>query len=221
MNDKNPGLKEMLIKDLAPGFVSDLLRGMESIYPASYAMVNQDTELGQEQARAVLGHYRRGLAETQFERIAIKHGLSNELVQPAGGGCKHISVQAGRFRLDMCHVPSQDAFPQHSDDRKQSSKVNKFIPQLSLFDERVTPDAGKIFGVIIHSEVPGEKDKLGSIKIGIPNHDWDGWIEEPFSLFEISEIQNKHYQEEEDLQSKIQNEKAKPRLKTVSKKEAV
>ena len=221
MKKSNPRLKNMLIEDLPSEFVTELIWEMKTIYPASLAAMIQDRSLGDEQKKAVLGHYRRGLAETQFDRIAIKHGLSNELVQPAGGGCKHVSVQVGRFRLDMCHVPSQDAFPQHSDDRKQSSKVNKFIPQLSLFEEQVAPDSRKIFGVIIHSEVPGEKDKLGSIKIGIPNHDWDGWIEEPFSLFEISEIQNKHYRKEEDLQSKIQNEKAKPRLKTISKKEAV
>ena len=221
MEKRNSILKEMLIEDLLPGFVSDLLSGMESIYPTSYAVINQDPELGEEQAKTVLGHYRRGRAETLFKRTAIKHGLSNELVQPTGGGCKHVSIQAGRFRLDMCHVPSPDAFPQHSDDRKQSSKVNKFIAQLSLFEEPVTPDSGKIFGVITHSEIPGEKDKLGSIKIGFPNHDWDGWIEVPLCLIEISEIQNKQNQEEEDLQGKIQNEKAKPRLKTFSKKEAI
>ena len=221
MKKRNPILKEMLIEDLPPRFVTELIGSMESIYPTSHATMEQDHELGEEQAKTVLGHYRRGLAETQFERIAIKHGLTNELIQPAGGGCKHVSVQAGRFRLDMCHVPSQDAFPQDSDDRKQSSKVNKFIPQLSLFEEQVAPDSRKIFGVIIHSEVPGEKNKLGSIKIGIPNHDWDGWVEEPLSMYELSEIQNKQNQEEEDLQGKIQNEKAKPKLKTTSRKKVV
>ena len=221
MRKRSLTLKEMLIEDLPPNFITELIGSMESIYPTSCAKMEQDDELGEEQAKAVLGHYRRGLAETQFERIAIKHALSNELIQPAGGGCKHISVQVGRFRFDMCHVPSQDAFPQDSDNRKQSSKVNEFIPQLSLFEEQVAPDSRKIFGVIIHSEIPGEKNKLGSIKIGIPNHDWDGWIEEPLSLYELSEIQNKQDQEDEDLQGKIQNEKVKPELKTASKKKAV
>lgn len=210
----------MLIEDLPPRFVTELIHGMGSIYPDSHAKMHQDSELGEEQARTVLGHYRRGCAETLLERTAIKHRLSNELVQPAGGGCKHVTITAERFRLDMCHVPSQDAFPQDSDDRKQSSIVNKFIAQLSLFEEPTTPELGKIFGIIIHSEVPGEKDKLGSVKIGFPNHDWEGWIDEPLCLFEISEIQNKQYQEEEDLQGKIQNEKAKPKLKSVSKKKA-
>lgn len=221
MKKRNPILKEMLVEDLPPRFVTQLISSMKSIYPASHAVMDQDKELGEEQTKAVLGHYRRGRAETQLERIATRHELNHELVQPAGGGCKHVSIQVGRFKLDMCHVPSQDAFPQHSDDRKQSSRVNKFIAQLSLFEELAPSDSEKIFGVIIHSEVPGEKDRLGSIKIGFPNHEWDGWIEEPLCLFEISEIQNKQNQEDEDLQGRIQNERAKPRLKTISKKKAV
>ena len=220
MKKRNPILKEMLIEDLPSGFVTELIRGMESIYSDSHAKMYQDPELGEEQAKTVLGHYRRARAETLLDHTALMHELTVELVQPDGGGCKHISIQVGRFILDMCHVSSQDAFPQHSYDREQSSKVNKFIAQLSLFEEPVAPESGKIFGVIIHSEVPGEKDKLGSIKIGFPNHNWDGWIEEPLCLFEITEIQNNQNQED-DFQGKVQNEKAKPRLKTVKKKKAV
>ena len=42
MEKRNSILKEMLIEDLLPGFVSDLLSGMESIYLTSYAVINQD-----------------------------------------------------------------------------------------------------------------------------------------------------------------------------------
>ena len=212
MKNNSTTLKAMLIDDLPPEFVTELIQGMVSIYPASFASMYQDRELGEEQAKTILGHYRRALAETLFERTAKKYGLGTELVQPEGGGCTHISIQVGRFRLAMCHVVSQDAFPQHSDNREQSSKANKCIAQINLFPDRVTPQAGEIFGIIIHSEFPGKKDQFDSIKIGFPNCDWDGWIEGPVCLVEISEIQNNQYQEE-DLQGIVQNDKAKPKLK--------
>lgn len=202
----------MLIEDLPPGFVTELISGMESIYPDSHAKMYQDPELGEEQAKTILGHYRRARAETLLWDIAQRHGLRTEVVQPAGGGCTHVSIHLGRFELVMCHVSSRDAFPQHSYDREQSSKVNECIAQLRLFEEPVTPEAGELFGIIIHSEILGRKNKLGSISIGFPNHEWNGWTEGPICLIDISEHQSNECQEE-DLQGKIQNEKAKPKLK--------
>ena len=185
---------------------------MEHIYADSYAAMVNDPELGEEQAKNVIGHYRRGRSETHLQRAAIKHGLKHESVQPEGGGCKHISVYVGPFELVMCHVPLRDAFPQHSDDRKQSSKVNHCIGQMSLLDEPEIPEKGEIYGIIIHSEVSGKKNQFGSIQIGFPNHEGVGWVEDPICLIEVSEIQAKKYQMQEDLQGQAQE--AKPKWKT-------
>jgi hypothetical protein len=217
MNRKNPSLKEMLIEDLPAGFVNELIDDIESVYTDSHAAMFNDPELGVNQAKTVLGHYRRSRAETLLERLAVKHGLKAETVQPVGGGCTHVSVHVGRFELVMCHVISRDAFPQHSDDREQSSKANECLSQMDWLEESVVPGEGEFYGIIIHTEVAGVKNKLGSIKIGFPNHEWDEWIEEPIDMIEISEIQKLKGQGQEDLQGFIQDEKARPKLKEGSK----
>ena len=213
MKSSNQTLKEMLIDNLPPDFVKELIERTESIYADSYAAMVNDPELGEEQAKYVLGHYRRGRSETLLQRAAINHGLKHESVQPEGGGCTHISVYVGPFELVMCHVPSRDAFPQHSDDRKQSSKVNQCIAQMSLIFEPVIPEKGEFYGIIIHAEVSGKKDQFGSIQIGFPNHEGIGWEEEPICLIEVSEIQAKKYQKQENIQGQVQVQEAKPKWK--------
>ena len=215
MEKKNPTLKEQLISDLPHEFVSGLINGMESLYADSHAAMFNDPELGDVQANAVLGHYRRGRAETLLERIAMKCGTKTNKVQPEGGGCPHVSVDLDRFELVICHVnsTSSDSFPRHSFDRAQSSQVNKYLPQADLFEEPEAPDEKKFFAIVVHSEAPGKKDVFGSIKIGFPNHEGNGWIEAPVCLMEILDIQQRKFIKEEDLQGQIQNDKAKPRLK--------
>ena len=86
MKSRNQTLKEMLIENIPPEFVKELIDYMEHIYADSYAAMVNDPELGEEQAKNVIGHYRRGRSETHLQRAAIKHGLKHESVQPEGGG---------------------------------------------------------------------------------------------------------------------------------------
>lgn len=213
MGSPTPTLKDMLLEDLNPAFVRDLINNMPQVYADSFAAMMNDPNMGEDQAKVVLGHYRRGRAETLLQRKAVEHGIRQTTIQPAGGGCSHIRVQIGRFRLVMCHVVSRDAFPQHSDEREQSAKVNHCIDQLSLLAEEVTMSEGELYGVIIHTEEPGKKDKFSSIKIGFPDPEWSGWLEEPIDLLEISEIQSMRQQKKDDLQGQVQIDKAKPTWK--------
>lgn len=219
MNAKNPSLKEMLLEDLNPAFVKALVESMPSLYADSFDSMMNDPNLGEAQAKVVLGHYRRGRAETLFEQLSGRYGVKYKTVQPEGGGCSHIQVQIGRFQLAMCHVVSRDAFPQHSDDRAQSAKVNECLAQLSLLSEEVKLTPGEIYGIIIHTETTGKKKEFSSIKIGIPNHDRDGWAEEPIDLLEIMEIQSMRHAKQVDLQGQIQTPKAKPTWKKPSQNE--
>lgn len=212
MSSQHQTLKQMLIEDLVPGFVNELILGMEPIYPDSYAAMMQDPNLGDEQAKTALGHFRRARAETLLYRAAGNHGLKPIDVQPKNGGCSHVGFTAGRFELVMCHVTSRDAFPKHSIDREQSAQVNQCLSQLSLLNEPVMPLRGEFFGIITHTEIAGRKDQFGSIKIGFPNHQFDGWVEEPICLQEIRDIQSRMFQKEIDLQAQIQN--PKPAWKT-------
>lgn len=208
----------MLIEDLNPAFLIELIDIIEGIYPDTYEAMTKDPGLGETQAKSVLGHYRRGRAETALQRAAVKYGVRQADVQPQGGGISHIGIYLGRFQLAMCHVPSQDAFPQHSFDREESSKANEYIAQMDMLSESEPepPAEHSLFGVIIHSEESRNKGRFGHIKIGFPDIDFTKWEEEPICLLEIRDIHAMRYQKKEDLQGLVQ--KPEVRWKTDSLK---
>lgn len=219
MSTENITLKQLLIQDLNPGFVNVLLQRMQSLYPEAHSAMFNDPNLGEEQANYVLGHYRRGCAESILMRTAAEFGLHPKIVQPEGGGCKHVYVSVGRFGLVMCHVTGPDAFPQHSANREQSAQVNEFISQMSLLAEATAPEPEEFYGIIVHTEVQGKKDTFGSLKLGFPNPEFEGWQDEPVCLQDIHDIQQSLFQPQDDLQAQIQN--PKPLWKTEKNDNAV
>lgn len=76
MSTEEMTLKQLLIQDLNPEFVNALLQRMQSLYPETHAAMTNDPNLGEEQANYVLGHYRRGSAETILMRTAAEFGLT-------------------------------------------------------------------------------------------------------------------------------------------------
>ena len=74
---------------------------------------------------------------------------------------------------------------------------------MSLFDEPVIPEKGEFYGIIIHSEVSGKRPvRFNSDRLSKPRG--VGWVEDPICLIEVSEIQAKKYQKQEDLQGQAQ-----------------
>ncbi len=217
MSDRDVSLKELIAQQLPPGFVKGLIDGIGNIYPMSCQTMASDTNLGEEQASYTLGYYRRGCAETLFSRMAAQYGMRQASVQPENGGCTHVCVSVGDFSLVLCHVQGINTFPQHSDNREQSAKINEHLSQGDMFPNELKEASSenkrkRIFGVIIHSENGSAKDALGSIKIGFPNPDFDAWIEEPICLVEISDLQDRKYQKTTDLQAQVQE--AMPKWRT-------
>lgn len=204
MSSLTPTLKQLLIADLPPGFVRALLERIENIYPESYTSMFNNPSLCDEQAKYVLGHYRRGLAETVLMNTAAEHGLKVRLKQPENGGCKHVYVTAGRFGFVMCHVPTSGGLPKPSDSREQSSKINEHISQGNLFPVDSEPSDEEFYGVFVHTEQTGKKDIFKSLCIGFPTPEFDDWIEEPIDLQDIIDIQQRLFQNQEDAHAQIQ-----------------
>lgn len=203
--NNTPTLEQLVIASLPPGFVTALLAWIEKIYPESCASIFNDPMLGEQQANYVLGFYRRGLAETVFMNTAAEHGLQVRFVQPDNGGCKHVFVSAGRFGFTMCHVPTSGGFPQHSDAREQSSKINELISQGKLFPEESEPENNEdIYGIFVHTERAGDKGVFRSLSLGFPNPEFDDWVEEPINLQDIVDIQRRLFQDQDDPHAKIQ-----------------
>lgn len=205
-----PTIRTLLINELPQGFVSNLIERLPTVYKESFLAVTNDTSLGEEQAKYVMGYLRRGYAETLLERSGAEHGLKIETIQPENGGCKHIRVGSGRFSLAMCHVYTRAGFPALSDNRAQASSINAFLSQSTLFPIENQPKKEQIFGILVHTENPGKKDELGSVHIGFPNHNFDSWIEAPIDLLEIRDLQSKTQNDQENLKKSNQ---ASPKLK--------
>lgn len=226
MNDRYISLRDLVVCAVPPGFLKALLEEMGGIYRESHETVFNDTNLDDRQARYVRGHYRRGRAETQFSRLAAQYGLKQRVEQPENGGCNHIVVSAGTLSLVLCHVYAENAFPKHSDNREQASRVNDHLSQVDFFPAELKraydrSEDAQIYGIIIHSENGNDKSTLGSIKIGFPNCNCDGWIEEPICLNEISDLQDRQFQKPEDLQGQVQDVMPKWKKSEVENSEAV
>ncbi len=207
-----PTLRQLLINELPHGFVRSLIDKIPGIYKESYESVTNDPNLGEEQAKYVMGFYRRGAAETLLQRLSSEHGLKVNLIQPENGGCKHVRVSIGRFGAVMCHVQTRAGFPSLSDNRVQASSINELLSQSTLFPIESSPKNEEIFAVFVHTEQTNKKDSFGSIHIGFPNHKFDSWIEEPIDLMEILNEQEQIIQSGDDRYGKSQD--AEPRLKT-------
>lgn len=214
-----PTLRQLLVNELPHGFVRDLLDKIPGIYKESHESVSNDPNLGEEQAKYVMGYYRRGTAETLLQRLSAEHGLKVSAVQPENGGCKHIRVGIGRFAFVMCHVQTRAGFPSLSDNRAQASSINEFLSQSTLFPIESKLIDEEIFAVLAHTEQANKKDSFGSIHIGFPNHKFDSWIEEPIDLMEILEQQNLTTQSSNDSSGQIQE--AEPRLKIDKKNKKI
>ena len=209
MNQNALPLDLLLADDLPPGFVRALLDRTHEKYKTSYDAVHKNQALGEDEANYLLGHQRRGEFETMLRNTAVEHRLPVQMERSKDEedrehGCKYVRVFAGRFHFTACHVISPHGFPRHSRGREQYSKINEHAAQGDLFPLPSHPEEANLYGVIVHTEYAGQKDKLRSIAIGFPNPDFSAWIQDPYELDRIENIQKLRYQKFEDLRAPIQ-----------------
>jgi hypothetical protein len=198
-------LAELLATDVPPEFVRALLDITPNLYRDAYAAVYQNPCFGKPEADYLLGHHRRAMFEAALRNLAAKHGLRVIMAKCEKGGCEHVRVVAGRFSLTACHVGGRGSFPRHSHSREQYSLINEHLSQGQLFPVQSTPKDAELYGIIVHTEALGRKDKLQSVCIGFPNHEFDKWIQNPTDLRDVADIQQPMYQQAEDLQAVVQN----------------
>jgi len=210
--EPSPSLSQLLVNTLPPGFVRVFPKKLADVYSESYQTVFNNPNLNKEDATYLLGHKRRALAETVFYRTAVEHGLKASHVQPENGGCAHVSVEIGQFCLAMCHVQTRGAFPKHSDNREQASQINRNLPQLDLFPDIFPDKKDDFFGILVHTEYPGNKDQFQSVSIGFPNTNFNNWVDEPIDLLDIQNLQEQAFQSKSDPH--ILNQNDSPTFKT-------
>lgn len=205
MTDHSPTLSQILVTDLPPGFVRSLIARFPLIYNDAYAAVYNNPDYGKPEADYLLGHYRRALAEATLRNHGVEHRLKVRMEKSEHGGCEHVRVVAGRLSLTICHITSQGAFPRYSHSREQYSLINQHLSQRQLFPVDSEPRNADLYGIILHTEIPGQKDKFKSLSVGFPNHEFNAWVQEPIDLLDISDIQSRKFQKQEDLQRQVQD----------------
>lgn len=208
MSDTNLTLKQQVIKEIPPGFIRALYERVGYVYPTSHAKISNDPLLGEEQANYVLGHYRRGLAEKIFWDTGFEYGLAVECMQPDNGGCKHVRVSSENFKFSMCHVSTCGGFPKHSDSREQSSKINDHLQQQFMFpfESEVESANQPFYGIFVHTEITKKKDIFNSLHLGFPNTDFNGWVDEPIDIRDLIDIQQRLFQDRDDVYAEVQND---------------
>jgi len=207
----NATLGQLLVSDIPPALVRRLLEVLPGVYADADAQVHEDPQLGEPEARYLLGHRRRALFETQFRDIAISTGLRVAMHAPSNGGCEHVQIMCGRFRLIACHVPSPGAFPQHSDSREQYAGINEHISQADWLAMTSEPGEEALFGVLTHTSERHDQSRFRSAQIGFPNTGFTAWVEQPVDLLDLHDMQVAAYQASEDPQAR--NQDAKPTWK--------
>lgn len=210
MND-NATLAQLLLADIPPALVRQILNVLPNVYNDAYDQAYEHPQLGQPEAKYLLGHLRRALFETQFRAIAIGCGLRFTMHTPANGGCEHVQIICGRFRLIACHVQSPGAFPQHSDCREQYAGVNEHISQIDWLAVPSEPGEEALFGVLTHTSDRHDPRTFRSAQIGIPEPAFETWVDKPTDLLDLRDMQIAAYHASDDLQGK--NQDAQPKWK--------
>lgn len=207
-------LSDLLVADLPPSFVRQLLKALPKIYPNAEKRVQKINPLGEWEEEYLLGHMRRALFEAKFRSIAIDCGLQVEMHKPDKGGCAHVRVLTSRFQLIGCHVQSPGSFPRHSDCREQFSAVNERISQQEMFRFGAEPGEHALYGILTHAAEAKDNSTFRSAQIGFPDVDFSEWVEEPVDLLDVQDKQRLRYQPTEDLQAQVQD--ATPKWKSQS-----
>ncbi len=207
--NQNPDFSELLVQDVPPALIRQILDVLPSVYPDAYDEVHGHEKLGEPEAKSVLGYLRRGFFEMQFRNIATECGLRVDMHTPTNGGCEHVQVICGRFRLIACHVQSPGAFPQHSDCREQYAGVNEHIAQTDWLAKPSQPGEQSIFGVLTHTSERHDPRQFRCAQIGFPDPDFERWVDKPVELLDLRDKQMRAYQAQEDLQGRNQDPKPK------------
>ena len=208
---ENASLTQLLLADIPPALVRQILEVLPTVYADAHDQVYEHPRLGEPEARYLLGHMRRALFETQYRDLAIGCGVRFVMHAPSNGGCEHVQVMCGRFRLISCHVQSPGAFPRHSDCREQYAGVNEHISQADWLSMPSEPGAEELFGVLTHTADRHDQRQFRCAQIGFPDPAFEGWVEQPVDLLDLRDAQVATYQASDDLQGVKQD--AEPKWK--------
>lgn len=207
----NDPLREYLIADVPPAFVTRLLAAADWVYKEAHAHVQNNPLLGDAERAYVEPHYRRALFERQMMDAALDSGLRAETARVASGAAQYNVVHAGRLVLTCSKTSSRYVVPRACSFREQYSDINEHIDQRQLFPMPSNPGAESLYCIIIHGPDAARPGELDYCCFGFPTRDLEKWAQEPIALADIRDYQQQRYQKSDDDRAQIQP--IEPKLK--------
>ncbi len=207
----NDSLRDYLIADVPPAFVTRLLEKAAWVYKEAHAHYQNDPLLGDAERAYMEPHYRRALFERVMMECALDSGLQAETERVSSGAAQYNVVRAGRLVLTCSKTSSRYVVPRACDFREQYSDINEHIDQRQLFSVSSAPSASSFYCVIIHGPSLKNSGELGFCCFGFPAKDFAGWAQEPIDLADVQDYQQQRYQKRDDRRAEMQH--VEPKLK--------
>lgn len=200
----NDSLREILIADVPPAFISRFLEAAQWAYREAWAQVDGNPLYAEEGRDQLLPHLRRVLLEAKLKGVALDSGLRAEPEPVTSGAHKYVAVRAGRLVMTCSKTAGPNAVPRACEFRAQYADINEHIDQQNLFPVVSTPGQESLYCIIIHGPSAFKKDQIGFCCFGFPSQDLNKWAQEPIALADIRDYQQQRYQKMADERAAIQ-----------------
>lgn len=200
----NDTLREILIADLPPAFVTRMIRDAEQVYPLAHSHFAHDPLLGKAERDYMEPHYRRALFERRMMDAGLDAGLKVTTQNVSSGAATYNLVRAGRLILTCSRTPSRNVAPRSCSFRGQYADINEHIDQTQLFPVASTPGEAALYCIIIHGPSLEDVGTLGFCCFAFPKQDGEKWAQEPIDLADIRDYQQTRYQKSADDRAEIQ-----------------
>lgn len=207
----NDSLREILITDVPPAFITRFLESAVWAYKDAWGRVSNDPLLTDDSQDYLLPHLRRVLLESKLQELALDCGLRAESKAVSSGAHKYVAVRVGRLVLTCSKTASPNTIARACEFRDQYSEINEHINQLNLFPVASTPGKESLYCIITHGPSEQKNDELGFCCFGFPSQDFKRWVQEPIPLADIRDYQLNRFQKRDDDRKQIQD--IEPRLK--------
>jgi hypothetical protein len=206
----NDTLREILVADIPPAFVTRFLDAAAWAYREAWQRAENDPSLTDAAKDDLIPHLRRALIESKLHEVGLDCGLRVESERVSSGAYRYVAARSGRFVLTCSKTSGRNAVPRGSIFRDQYAEINEHLNQASLFPATSDPGAESLYGIIVHGP-DGKGDKIGFCCVGFLSPDKQEWVQEPTDLADIRDYQQQRYQKITDSREQIQS--AEPKLK--------
>ena len=207
----NDSLREILIADVPPAFVSRLIDDAKWVYKEAHAHIKNGPLVGDAERAYLEPHYRRALFERKMMDAGLDSGLRAETERASSGAAQYNLIRVGRILLTCSRTTSRNAVPRACAFRGQYSDVNEHINQRQLFPMPSQPGKSSLYCIITHGPSNEKVGELGFCCFAFPTQSGERWAQEPIDLVDIYDYQKARYQKRDDDRASIQS--AEPKLK--------